>query len=67
MPENASEKPWLPIHPNAKELNVAEQKDQPRSTLNFYKHLLQLRKDDTFAYGSYESNVLNDNVFAYVR
>lgn len=67
MPENASKKPWLPIHPNAKELNVAAQKDQPRSTLNFYKQLLQLRKDDTFAYGSYVSNVLNDNVFAYVR
>lgn len=67
MPENSTKKPWLPIHPNYHEVNVELQQNTPRSTLNFYKQLLQLRKQDTFAYGSYKSSVLNENVFAYVR
>lgn len=69
MSANVSEevKPWLPVHPNYREVNVALQKKFKRSTLKFYKELLQLRKEDTFAYGSFNSSVINDNVFAYVR
>ncbi|XP_031638870.1 maltase 1-like [Contarinia nasturtii] len=67
MPENATSKPWLPINQNYKELNVEIQRKIPRSTLNFYKQLIQIRKRDTFAYGSYTSQVFNENVFAYVR
>ncbi|XP_031626903.1 maltase 2-like [Contarinia nasturtii] len=67
MPQNATAKPWLPIHVNYKELNVAAQKKNPRSTLNFYKRLVELRKEDAFAAGSFNSTVLNENVFAYVR
>ncbi|XP_031625092.1 maltase 1-like [Contarinia nasturtii] len=67
MPENATAMPWLPIHRDYKDLNVAQQRNNPRSTLNFYKRLVQLRKENAFTYGSFRSTVLNENVFAYVR
>lgn len=60
-------KPWLPVHPNYKEVNVALQKGFKRSTFKFYKQLLELRKMETFARGTFNSWVLNENVLAYVR
>lgn len=37
---------WLPINPNYKEgINVKEQERSPYSLLNYYKHLLQVRKN----------------------
>lgn len=36
---------WLPINPNYKEgINVFEQEQNPSSILNYYKHLLKVRK-----------------------
>jgi alpha-glucosidase len=36
---------WLPVHPNHKNgINVREQLHTPLSLLNYYKHLLQVRK-----------------------
>ena len=36
---------WLPVNPNyVQGINVANQQDDPKSTLNFYKRMLQLRK-----------------------
>lgn len=67
MPENATGKPWLPINENYKDVNVATQRQLERSTLNFYKQLVQIHKRDTFAYGSFTSHAFNENVFAYVR
>lgn len=67
MPENSTGRPWLPINENYKDVNIATQRQLQRSTLNFYKQLVQIRKRDTFAYGSYTSTVLNEHVFAYVR
>lgn len=60
-------KPWLPIHPNYRDINVKNQEKAKRSTLKFYKDLLEIRKHDTFAYGSFNSTVINGNVFAYAR
>ena len=37
-------KPWLKVHPKYLERNVARQKADPRSLLNFYRQLLALRK-----------------------
>ncbi|OAB63531.1 glucohydrolase [Leptolyngbya valderiana BDU 20041] len=37
--------PWLPVHPNYKEVNVAAQLRDPRSLLNFYRRLVALRRD----------------------
>jgi len=42
-PENVET--WLPINPNYKEsINVFEQEQNPNSLLNYYKHLLKVRK-----------------------
>ncbi len=35
---------WLPIHPDYPTRNVEQQKQDPQSLLNFYKLLIQLRK-----------------------
>lgn len=67
MPENATAKPWLPIHPNYVDVNVEVQNNATRSTLKFYKQLVQLRKKAAFKHGSYESKVLNGRVFSYIR
>lgn len=60
-------KPWLPVHPNYKDINLKLQRNFVRSTFEFYKQLSELRRDDTFVYGSYQSKAYNDNVFAYSR
>jgi len=39
-------KPWLPISKNYKSINVETQKSDPNSTLNFYKELIKLRKEN---------------------
>ena len=41
---NADATPWLPIHPCFKTTNVDAESKDPRSILNCYKRLLQLRK-----------------------
>lgn len=41
-PEGAT--PWLPVHPNHGEINVAAQHEDPASLLNLYRSLLKLRK-----------------------
>lgn len=67
MPANATGRPWLPIHPNYVDLNVEVQLNEKRSTLKYYKNLTQIRKNPAFTNGGYESKVLGNNVFSYVR
>lgn len=67
MPANATVKPWLPIHPNYVDLNVEVQLSDKRSTLKYYKQLTQIRKNSAFTNGGYESKVLGNSVFSYVR
>jgi alpha-glucosidase len=41
-----SVEPWLPINPNYKNgINVKDQQNNPDSLLNYYKHLLRVRKN----------------------
>ena len=41
----AQNSPWLPVNPNfAEGINVKDQKDDPLSLLNFYRRLIQVRK-----------------------
>ena len=41
----ASASTWLPVNPNYKDgVNVADQMQSPYSLLNYYKHLLRVRK-----------------------
>lgn len=64
---NGTTPTWLPVHPNYKWLNLANQKVARHSTYKFYKQLIELRKDHTFIGGSFEPVVVNDNVLTYVR
>jgi alpha-glucosidase len=36
--------PWLPLHPNYNDRNVAAQEKDPQSLYNFYRQLIQLRR-----------------------
>ena len=47
---------WLPLDSNYKEINVASELNDPRSTLNFYRKLLAYRKSTpALQIGSYRS------------
>lgn len=38
--------PWLPVNPNYKDgINVKDQQNNPSSLLNYYKHILRVRKN----------------------
>lgn len=67
MPANATAKPWLPIHPNYIDVNVEDELNATRSTLKYYKQLVQLRKNPAFKHRSYISKVLSNRVLGYVR
>ena len=65
-------KPWLPINPNYKAINAAEQIADENSVLSFYKKLTALRKSteygDTLVYGKVEPYLREQkNLFAYKR
>ncbi|MBB5172354.1 glycoside hydrolase family 13 protein [Texcoconibacillus texcoconensis] len=61
--------PWINVNPNYKKVNVKQQLDDPNSILQFYKQLIQLKKEhDIFTYGSYDLLMPNDKqIFAYKR
>ncbi|MEM7486667.1 MAG: alpha-glucosidase [Bacteroidota bacterium] len=63
-------KPWLKVNPNHKKgLNVTEQEKDENSVLNYFKKMVQLRKDHLgLVYGDYQL-LLKDNeeVYAYTR
>ncbi|UII76350.1 alpha-glucosidase [Flagellimonas sp. HMM57] len=62
--------PWLKVHPNHKRgLNVDEQEKDKSSVLNYFKKMVQIRKDHLgLVYGDYQL-LLKDNeeVYAYTR
>ncbi|WP_180546886.1 glycoside hydrolase family 13 protein [Staphylococcus haemolyticus] len=62
-------KPWFPVNPNYKDINVAHQLEDEHSVLNFYKKLIQLKKShDIYMYGQFDLiDSENENVFAYTR
>ncbi|MFP4374135.1 MAG: alpha-glucosidase [Spirochaetaceae bacterium] len=47
--------PWIPINDNYREINLADQWDDPDSVLSFYRRLIRLRKESGAAlYGDFE-------------
>ncbi|SFS93926.1 alpha-glucosidase [Paenibacillus sp. 453mf] len=61
--------PWLPANPNYKEVNVKEQESYPYSVLNYYRRLIEIRKNNpVLTYGEYKA-ILTDHsqIFAYLR
>jgi alpha-glucosidase len=61
--------PWLPVPATYKTHNVASELDSPDSVLNFYKRLLQIRRNNiALLDGDYVPLIKNDpNVLAYLR
>jgi alpha-glucosidase len=65
-----SGKPWLPIHPDYKELNAENQARDGASVLAFYKKMIRLRKDHNDLFFKGEINPLpagDDQLFVYER
>jgi alpha-glucosidase len=61
---------WLPVNPNYREgINVKEQEQNPSSLLNYYKHLIQIRKGSpALVQGEYfPVNVTAEDYFAFLR
>ncbi|XGC80042.1 alpha-glucosidase [Bdellovibrio bacteriovorus] len=61
--------PWLKVNPNYKTINVQSQIEDQGSIFQFYKKLIQLRKENpVFIYGSYDLLMAGDaQVYAYTR
>lgn len=62
-------KPWLKVNPNYKTINAEAQEKDPNSALNYFRKLVQLRKENKIlVYGKYTLlDKENPNVFAYTR
>lgn len=61
--------PWLPVNPNYKTVNVADEEKNPHSVLNYFKKVVDFRQSDKeFIYGSYTLlDARNPQVFCYAR
>ncbi|HKO77271.1 MAG TPA: alpha-glucosidase, partial [Flavobacterium sp.] len=61
--------PWLKVNPNYTIVNAAQQEKDPNSILNYFKKLVQLRKNEpTLVYGKFELvDENNPAIFAYTR
>ncbi|MDZ4072499.1 MAG: alpha-glucosidase [Sediminibacterium sp.] len=62
--------PWIKVNANHVDINVALQEKDPNSCLNYFKKLVQLRKDHiaSLVYGKYtllDKN--NPDIYAYTR
>ncbi|WP_099191615.1 glycoside hydrolase family 13 protein [Tepidibacter mesophilus] len=61
--------PWIGINPNYKDINVKKQLNNPKSVLNFYKKMINIKKEnEIFTYGKYDIILLHhDKIYAYTR
>lgn len=62
-------KPWIGVNPNYKDINVAKQLKDPKSVLNFYKNMINIKKEnEIFTYGKYDIILpKHDKIYAYTR
>ncbi|WP_312104567.1 alpha-glucosidase, partial [Lachnoclostridium sp.] len=61
--------PWIEVNQNFTEINAEEQVSNPDSIYNYYKKLIEIRKNnEVIVYGDFEMLLPEDkNIFAYVR
>ncbi|KPJ07576.1 Maltase 2 [Papilio machaon] len=64
---STAEKTWLPVAQGYETLNVEVQKAAEKSHLKIYQALADLRRDDVFRLGRYDSLALNKDVFVFRR
>ncbi|MGL5767367.1 MAG: glycoside hydrolase family 13 protein [Sarcina sp.] len=62
-------KAWMKVNENYNEINVEAEENDEDSVLNFYKRLIQIKKNSkTLLYGKYELILEEDeNIYAYTR
>ena len=62
-------KPWFYVNENYKEINVAEQENDPDSVLNFYREAIKLRKSlSVVRHGNYVEHFKGSSkVYTYTR
>lgn len=60
---------WIKVNPNYKEINAAQQLEDPNSIFHYYQKLIRLRKEkDIIVYGEFEPIYRDDeHIFAYIR
>ncbi len=65
----SSGNPWMGVNPNYPEINVKDQLNDPASILNYYKSLINLRKEyDVLVYGNYRNvEEKHPKVYSYTR
>lgn len=61
--------PWLKVNPNYETLNAQAQENDPNSTLNYFRNIVKLRKQNpVLVYGKYTLvDKENPAVYAYTR
>ena len=60
--------PWINVNPNYKYINAEESRKRENSVFNYYKKLIQLRKEnDIIVYGDYSPLYLEHDKFAAFR
>lgn len=66
---STADKTWFGINPNYKDINVDKQLQDPGSILNYYKKMIQIRKNhEVFVYGTYDLILpKHKQVYAYTR
>ena len=63
-----SGKPWLPLSPDAKSLNVQVEREDPTSLLNLYRSLIELRRTElALTLGSYRLDRATGDLMFYRR
>jgi oligo-1,6-glucosidase len=61
--------PWIPTNPNYQKINVAAQEEDPNSILNYYRRMIQFRKENpALTYGEYQCLLKEDpDIYAFER
>ncbi|WPU98670.1 alpha-glucosidase [Mucilaginibacter sp. cycad4] len=61
--------PWIKVNPNYKSINAAAQEKDASSTLNYFRRMVKLRKDNpVLVYGKYTLlDAQNPDTYAYTR
>ena len=61
--------PWIAVNPNYTEIHAQQAVSDPNSVFNYYKKLIQNRRDHlVFVYGDYRSiHEENDRIYSYLR
>ena len=61
--------PWFGVNPNYKTINAAAQVEDPESIYNYYKKLIQLRKqEEVIVYGTFDGlEDADENLYVYTR